>query len=325
MKIIPTLLFLLTLVFSTNLLSSDIKGKVVNDMIGYGESGGRILGNADIQMFLEGKHLYGYFASGHEFEFRFSSLEKFSTEDYYRDQNKGNYSFITDGEERKGKWWIDDWDNSYNFISVCFELLDGSPVSFLNNIYPGCWALLKDDNPADYFFIFPLQSRDKDTHPILAKITKIIQHEEGELAKSLRLKKEKDIAEKKAKDLEQKNEYEKNKQSELKSGVKLVEAYINYLIIKNLNDRYGSESELDKSRKLIKSIEDFYAGIVEQKVDTLWNKAKTDYENNYASSINELASFFSSQGSDLFKLANLDLQNHADEVGISSSDTEKDF
>ena len=122
-----------------------------------------------------------------------------------------------------------------------------------------------------------------------------------------------------------KKEYEKKIQNEIKTGVKLVEAYVNYLIIKNLNDQYGSNADLNESKKLIKSIEDYYRDLVDTNVDKLWEKAKIEFKNNYASNVETLASFYSIQGLNLFKLIRLSLQNQANDIGISSSNTDKDF
>ena len=136
---------------------------------------------------------------------------------------------------------------------------------------------------------------------------------------------EKQIKEEKEEKLKQQQQYEKKIQNEIKTGVKLVEGYVNYLIIKNLNDQYGSNNDLNESKKLIKLIEDHYKDLVETDIDLLWQKAKTEYNREYASNVETLASFYSSQGLNLFKLIRMSLQTQANETGISSSTTDKDF
>ena len=97
------------------------------------------------------------------------------------------------------------------------------------------------------------------------------------------------------------------------------------MIIKNLGSQYGGYEDLNESKKLIKLIEDYYKDLVDTSVDTLWKKATRKYENDYSRDIETLASFYSSQGLNYYKLTRWNLQNQANEIGVSTADTNKDF
>ena len=49
------------------------------------------------------------------------------------------------------------------------------------------------------------------------------------------------------------------------------------------------------------------------------------YKYDYARNVEILASFYSTKGYNFFKLTRLNLQYKANDLGISSSDTDKDF
>ncbi len=72
-------------------------------------------------------------------------------------------------------------------------------------------------------------------------------------------------------------------------------------------------------------IEDYYKDLVDTSVDKLWDRAITKYRNSYSSDIETLASFYSSQGLNYYKLTRWNLQNQANQIGVSISDTNKDF
>ena len=78
-------------------------------------------------------------------------------------------------------------------------------------------------------------------------------------------------------------------------------------------------------KKIIKLIEDHYRGLVDADLDELWEKAKLQYKYDYARNVEILASFYSTKGYNFFKLTRLNLQYKANDLGISSSDTDKDF
>ena len=111
------------------------------------------------------------------------------------------------------------------------------------------------------------------------------------------------------------------------SGIelKLINAYVDYLILKNLNDRYGSYSDMDDIKKLMRSIQQFYENILDTNIDNLWDKAVNEYEREYGENITTFASFYSTQGEGLYKLVLMGFNQQANEVGASSSDVEKDF
>ena len=130
---------------------------------------------------------------------------------------------------------------------------------------------------------------------------------------------------KKKKKLKQKKEYEEKIQNDITKGVNLIEAYVSYIIIKNLGSQYGGYEDLNESKKLIKLIEDYYKDLVDTSIDKLWDRAITKYRNSYSSDIETLASFYSSQGLNYYKLTRWNLQNQANQIGVSTSDTNKDF
>lgn len=122
-----------------------------------------------------------------------------------------------------------------------------------------------------------------------------------------------------------KKEDEEKKQNELKTGVKLVKAYANYIMLKNLNDTYGSSKELNNAKKHIKFIEDYYKDKVETDIDTLWEKGKARYQEEYARSAEIFASDYSAKGLKAFKVLKRELLDEANDNGFSSSNTDKDF
>jgi len=278
-----------------------------------------ILAGGNLHEFLEGKYLSGYWHNLKEFEEKYYSLE--DPEGPYDETNKGKYWTKFDGQEYNGYWWIEHLKNgSAWFQNICFEI-EGKKE--------GCSFLIADkagvydkDEPI-YYFGTP--DTDRRFSRIIAKVLKIKQFEEGKVTEIRRLAYEKQIKEEKEEKLKQQQQYEKKIQNEIKTGVKLVEGYVNYLIIKNLNDQYGSNNDLNESKKLIKLIEDHYKDLVETDIDLLWQKAKTEYTRGYASNVETLSSFYSSQGLNLFNLIRMSLQTQANEIGISSSNTDKDF
>ena len=116
---------------------------------------------------------------------------------------------------------------------------------------------------------------------------------------------------------------------ELKSKpeYKLKEAYVDYLVIKNINKNsfYGRSSQMNNAKKLIKMLEKHYKKQIQNNFDSLWNKAEKQYLQKFSKNINSLASRYSKQGQGIFDLYLLSLQNAADAAGVSTSNTNKDF
>ena len=152
-----------------------------------------------------------------------------------------------------------------------------------------------------------------------------LMSENKRLAKEKRVAEEKRIAKEKRLAEEKKIAFEMKLQEDIKSGKKLISAYVSYLNIKNLNDRYGSYSDLSDSKRIVSLIENYYKDFVEININKLWDKAVVEYEKNNAENIDTLSSFYSAQGLNFYKLMKLNLQNKATEIGVSSSDTKKDF
>lgn len=139
--------------------------------------------------------------------------------------------------------------------------------------------------------------------------------------KEKKAKEEKERIEKETEEAAIKEQIEFNNRPENK----LIDAYTDYMIIKNLSSQYGGYGDLDESKKLIKLIENHYKDLVDTSVDTLWKKATRKYENEYSRDIETLASFYSSQGDSYYKLSKMSLQGKANKIGVSTADTNKDF
>lgn len=141
--------------------------------------------------------------------------------------------------------------------------------------------------------------------------------------------KEKKVKEEKERIKKETKEAEIKQVRELKSKpeYKLTAAYIDYLVIKNLNKNsfYGYSSQMDNAKKLIKMIEDHYKKQIQNNFDSLWNKAEEQYLQKFSKNINSLASSYSTQGQGIFDLYLQSLQRKANATGVSTSDTNKDF
>lgn len=300
--------------------NESIVEKTVEDIIPM--MSGRILEKSDLHQFLEGKILYGYFPNNQKFEAKYYSLN--TSLDEYGNYKlgldyTGDYIFKSNGQEIKGKWYIKDWREEYYWRDICYEI---------NGNFSGCSQLVehngkKYDAGIVYYFA-DSDSFDNDLS-IVARITKIVQFEEGLASKTERLKEEKYNKEQEELELKNKKERDEKKQNELKTGVKLVKAYANYIMLKNLNDTYGSSKELNNAKTHIKFIEDYYKDKVEIDIDTLWEKGKARYQEEYARSAEIFASDFSAEGLKAFKVLKRELLDEANANGFSSSNTDKDF
>ena len=107
----------------------------------------------------------------------------------------------------------------------------------------------------------------------------------------------------------------------------LEQAYIFYLIIKNLNKNYlyGSNTQIDDSKKLIKKIEIFYKKQITSDFDSIWDSAKDKYLRKHAGNVDSLSSSYSAMGQSFFDINMIGLTERAKEIGVSSSNTDKDF
>jgi len=256
-----------------------------------------------LQNFLEGKTFYGYFQNKQEFESKYFTLNS-SLDEYgqYKlgPDHKGDYLFKSNGKELTGKWWID------NTNDICYEI---------NGDFSGCAKLMThhagdewDESQFVFYFINP------KSKSITAKIIAMEQFSENLETKTNRLLEE-----------EWKKEKEEKEENELKTGVKLVKAYANYIMLKNLNDTYGSSKELNNAKKHIKFIEDYYKDKVEIDIDTLWEQGKARYQKEYSRSAEIFASDYSAKGLKAFKVLKRELLDEANDNGFSSSNTDKDF
>jgi len=107
--------------------------------------------------------------------------------------------------------------------------------------------------------------------------------------------------------------------------LELINTYVDYLILKNLNDRYGGYSDMDDIKKLMRSIQDHYENVLGTNIDNLWDKAVIEYEREYGDNISIFASFYSNEGASLYQLILMGFNQQANKVGASSNDVEKDF
>ena len=139
--------------------------------------------------------------------------------------------------------------------------------------------------------------------------------------KEKKAKEERERIEKETKEAAIKEEIEFNNRPENK----LIDAYMDYMIIKNLSSQYGGYGDLDESKKLIKLIENHYKDLVDTSVDALWKKATRKYMNEYSRVIETFSSFYSSQGDSYYKLSKMSLLGKANKIGVSTADTDKDF
>lgn len=122
-------------------------------------------------------------------------------------------------------------------------------------------------------------------------------------------------------------EVEENLTQDLIPIRELEEAYIFYLIIKNLNKNnlYGSDSQIDDTKKLIKKIENFYKKQISSDFDIIWDNAKEGYLRKHAGNVDSLSSSYSVMGKNFFDINMIGLIERAKEIGFSSSNTDKDF
>ena len=123
--------------------------------------------------------------------------------------------------------------------------------------------------------------------------------------------------------------YEEEKKYNKLPTTKLLNTYIDYLIIKNLyegGNYYVSGSQMKQVKAITIATENYYKNSIPS-TDSVWDSAVRDYEINWAEEINSLNSFstFSTQVSGYVDLKIMVINNHASELGISNSNTTKDF
>ena len=113
------------------------------------------------------------------------------------------------------------------------------------------------------------------------------------------------------------------------SNQKLQESYVDYLIIKNIYDGssyYVTNSQMKQAKAVTLAIQNYYKNSI-QSTDSVWDSAVRNYEINWASEINSLNSFsaFNTQFSGFVDLRMMAINNRARKLGISPSNTVKDF
>ena len=110
----------------------------------------------------------------------------------------------------------------------------------------------------------------------------------------------------------------------------LLDTYIDYLIIKNIyegsNNYYVSGSQMKQVREIAKATEDYYKNSIKS-TDNVWQRAVKKYENEWGEYITTLNSFssYNNQYSGFVDLKMLGIVNRSSKLGISNSNTVKDF
>jgi hypothetical protein len=145
---------------------------------------------------------------------------------------------------------------------------------------------------------------------------------------------EKEEARKKAEEERKKREEEariakqkKQQEYQNKPETKLLDAYVDYLMLKNLyeSNYYGTSAQMKQIKKLIKSIESHYKNLINTSADNVWQRAKNNYNSSFAESISFFSSSFSTKGQALFTLTLNSLVYKASDIGVSPGNTDKDF
>jgi len=108
----------------------------------------------------------------------------------------------------------------------------------------------------------------------------------------------------------------------------LEESYIDYLIIRNIyegSSYYVTNSQMNHVKAVTKAIQDYYENSIP--IETVWNRAVNSYENRWAGKINSMNSFsgFNSEFSGFVDLYIMGINSRANRLGISISNTVKDF
>jgi len=108
----------------------------------------------------------------------------------------------------------------------------------------------------------------------------------------------------------------------------LEESYIDYLIIRNIyegSSYYVTNSQMNHVKAVTKAIQDYYENSIP--IDTVWDRAVRSYENRWAGKINSMNSFsvFNSEFSGFVDLYIMGINSRANRLGISISNTVKDF
>ena len=132
-------------------------------------------------------------------------------------------------------------------------------------------------------------------------------------------KAEKDAYAKRKKEIEQ----SKTPNSEL------LDSYVDYMVIKNIyegSSYYVTNSQMKHVQAVTKAIESYYKNSVSS-TDSIWNSAVNSYENRWAGKINSMNSFsgFNSEFSGFVDLYIMGINSRANRLGISNSNTVKDF
>ena len=109
---------------------------------------------------------------------------------------------------------------------------------------------------------------------------------------------------------------------------KLKESYVDYLIIKNIyegSSYYVTNSQMNHVKEVTKAIQDYYENSIP--IDTVWDSAVSSYEMKWAGKINSMNSFsgFNSEFSGFVDLYIMGINSRANRLGISISNTVKDF
>ena len=111
---------------------------------------------------------------------------------------------------------------------------------------------------------------------------------------------------------------------------KLLNTYIDYLIIKNIyegsSNYYVSGSQLQQVKLITKATEDYYKNSIAS-TDNVWKRAVSNYEREWAQYIGTLNSYssYNTQYAGFVDLKMMIIVNRASKLGISNSNTVKDF
>ena len=135
-----------------------------------------------------------------------------------------------------------------------------------------------------------------------------------------------------AKQKAEKDAYAKKKKEREQSKTpnsELLNSYVDYMVIKNIyegSSYYVSYSQMKQVEAVTKSIESYYRNSVSS-TDSIWNSAVSSYEMKYAGKINSMNSFsaFNSEFSGFVDLYIMGINSRANRLGISISNTVKDF
>ena len=109
----------------------------------------------------------------------------------------------------------------------------------------------------------------------------------------------------------------------------LLKTYVHYMIIKNLyngGNYYVSGSQMKQVKAITIATENYYKNSITSSTDNVWQRAINKYEREWAEYISTLNSYsYNAKGAGFVDLIMLSIVNRASKIGVSNSNTVKDF